>query len=76
MVACSTRAGVGDDAGDRTEDSDLAANRNGTCKTGRQAASDFSLSSAQGIGGAWLRPSTPFDERCASQIAPLVFHQR
>jgi hypothetical protein len=24
---------------------------------------DFSLSSAQGIGGAWLRPSTPFDER-------------
>ena len=23
----------------------------------------FSLSSAQGIGGAWLRPSTPFDER-------------
>ena len=24
---------------------------------------DFSLSSTQGIGGAWLRPSTPFDER-------------
>jgi hypothetical protein len=24
---------------------------------------DFSLSSAHGIGGAWLRPSTPFDER-------------
>jgi hypothetical protein len=24
---------------------------------------DFSLSSAQAIGGAWLRPSTPFDER-------------
>ena len=24
---------------------------------------DFSLSSAKGIGGAWLRPSTPFDER-------------
>ena len=24
---------------------------------------DFSLFSAQGIGGAWLRPSTPFDER-------------
>jgi hypothetical protein len=24
---------------------------------------DFSLSSAQGIGAAWLRPSTPFDER-------------
>ena len=24
---------------------------------------DFSLSSAQGIGGAWLRPSMPFDER-------------
>ena len=24
---------------------------------------DFSLSSAQGIGGAWLRPSTPFDQR-------------
>ena len=23
----------------------------------------FSLSSAQGIGGAWLRPSTPIDER-------------
>jgi hypothetical protein len=24
---------------------------------------DFSLASAQGIGGTWLRPSTPFDER-------------
>ena len=24
---------------------------------------DFSLSSGQGIGGARLRPSTPFDER-------------
>src|SRR6516165_1146942 len=43
MVACRTRAGVGDDAGDRTHDSDLAANRNGTRKTGRQAASESSI---------------------------------
>jgi len=79
MVACSTYAGVGDDAGDRNDDSDLAANRSGARKTCRQDASessiednlidlmkDFSLSSAQVIGGAWgipLRPSTPFDER-------------
>jgi hypothetical protein len=71
MVACGTCAGVGDDRGEQSDDSHLAANRNGARKTCRQDAAeslmkDFSLSSAQAIGGAWgipLRPSTPFDER-------------
>src|SRR5262244_924777 len=33
---------------------------------------DFSLSSAQGIGGAWLRPSTPFDERYGQWCGTLT----
>jgi hypothetical protein len=43
MVACSTCARVGDDAGDRSGDRDLAANRNGARKTCRQAASESSI---------------------------------
>jgi len=76
MGACSTCAGGGDDAGDRSEDSNLAANRNARVKPVDwmppnlrlsddliDLMKDFSLSSAQAIWGAWLRPSTPFDER-------------
>ena len=76
MGACSISAGGGDDAGDRSEDSNLAANRNARVKPVDwmppnlrlsdeliDLMKDFSLSSAQAIGGAWLRPSTPFDER-------------
>src|SRR6266487_4460651 len=43
MVACGTCAGVGDDAGDRSDDSDLAANRIGARKTCRQVASGSSI---------------------------------
>ena len=77
MVARSTCAGVGDDAGDQCNDIDLAANQNSARQTYRQDASsddpidlmkDFSLSSAQAIGGAWqtppyIAPAATFDER-------------
>jgi len=45
MVAYSTCAcaGVGDNAGDRSDDSDLATNRSGARKTCRQDASESSI---------------------------------
>jgi hypothetical protein len=79
MVACSTCAGVGDNAGDRSDDSTLPQIEMARVKPVDRTPpnlrlsdglidlmKDFSLSSAQAIGGAWgipLRPSTPFDER-------------
>src|SRR5262245_12153799 len=63
MVACSTCSGVGDNAGDRSDDRNLAANRAGAriARTPRNLRlsdnlidlmEDVSLSSAQGIGRA------------------------
>jgi hypothetical protein len=81
MVACSTCAcaGVGDDAGDRSGAATLPQIEVVRVKPVDRMPpnlqlsdnlidlmKDFSLSSAQGIGGAWgipPRPSTPFDER-------------
>ena len=79
MVTCGTCAGVGDDVGDRSDDSDPAANRNERVKPVDRLPpdlrlsdkpidlmKDFRLSNAEAIGGAWaipVRPLTPFDER-------------
>src|SRR5262249_33666913 len=78
MAACSTCAGVGNDFANPNY---LASNRSGACEACRQPASetrlgdnlidlmtDFSLSSARGIGGAWkvppyMGPAHAFDER-------------
>ena len=69
MVACSTCAGAGDDAGNRSEDCDPAKNRNGAVKPVDQTTDSlrlgddpidlmtaFSLSSSHGVGGAWEIP--------------------
>ena len=66
MVDCSVCAGVGDDAGDQRYHRELAANRSGASKPVDQVLPNvrlsddvidlmkaFSLSSAEGIGGAW-----------------------
>ena len=79
MVACSTCAGVGDDAATEATTATLPQIEVVRVKPVDRMPpnlqlsdnlidlmKDFSLSSAQAIGGAWgipLRASTPFDER-------------
>jgi hypothetical protein len=79
MVACSTCARVGDDAATEAATGTLPQIEIARVKPVDRPPpnlrlgddridlmKDFSLSSAQAIGGAWgipLRPSTPFDER-------------